>query len=191
MNDDIKAAIVERFNRTLKVRMYRYFTAKHTNRWIDVLQSLIDSYNKSFHRTIGMAPNDVTPENAREVAERMYPPKVVPKFKFQLGDTVRITIYKHIFVKGYIQNWSEEVYTISERHVSNPPTYSIKDLAGEEIKGRFYEQELQSVVKSREDEYIVEKVLKTRKRNGLLEHYVKWRGYADKFNSWTTEIHSV
>jgi len=52
LNDDIKAACVERFNRTLKTRMYRYFTAENTNRWIDVLQSLVDSYNKSYPRTI-------------------------------------------------------------------------------------------------------------------------------------------
>jgi transposase InsO family protein len=191
LNDDIKAACVERFNRTLKTRIYRYFTAKHTNRWIDVLQSLINSYNKTFHRTIGMAPNDVTSENAQQVAKRMYPLKVTPHFKFHLGDTVRITIYKHIFVKGYTQNWTEEVYTIIERHESNPPTYSISDLAGEEIKGRFYEQELQKVIKTEDDEYIVEKVLKTRKRNGQLEYYVKWRGYADNFNSWTTSLHKL
>jgi transposase InsO family protein len=191
LNDDIKAACVERFNRTLKTRMYRFFTAKHTNRWIDVLQSLIESYNNSFHRTIGMTPNEVTPENSQQVAERMYPLKVIPRFKFQLGDTVRITIYKHVFVKGYIQNWTEEVYTITERHESNPPTYSISDLAGELIKGRFYEQELQKIDKSEEDEYIVEKVLKTRKRNGILEHFVKWRGYADKFNSWTNSLHKL
>ena len=97
LNDDIKAACVERFNRTLKTRLYRYFTAKHTNRWIEVLQSLIDSYNESFHRTISRAPNDVTSDNAQQVAKRMYPQKEVPKFKFHLGDIVRITIYKHIF----------------------------------------------------------------------------------------------
>ena len=94
-------------------------------------------------------------------------------------------------MKGYIQNWTEEVYTVSERHASNPPTYSILDLAGEEIKGRFYEQELQKVDKSPEDEYIVEKVLKTRKREGRLEHYVKWRGYDGKFNSWTSSLHKI
>ena len=103
-NDQIKAACVERFNRSLQTRMYRYFTARHTNRWIDVLQSLIESYNNSFHRTIRMTPNQVAPENAQQVAERMYPLKQPPKFKFQLGDTVRITLYKHIFVKGYTQN---------------------------------------------------------------------------------------
>jgi len=191
MNDDIKASIVERLNRSLKTRMYRYFTARNTNRWIDALQGFIDSYNKSYHRTIGMSPNDVIVGNEQQIAERMYPPKVIPKWNFQLGDTVRITIYKHVFVKGYKQNWSEEVYTVSERHVSTPPTYSIKDLAGEEIKGRFYEQELQKVVKTEEDTYVVEKVLKSRKRNGQVEHFVKWRGYDSKFNSWTTTLHKI
>jgi hypothetical protein len=191
LNDDIKAACVERFNRTLKTRMYRFFTARHTNRWIDVLQSLIKSYNSSFHRTIGMSPNEVTTDNSQQVAERMYPLKEVPKWKFQLGDTVRITKYKHVFVKGYIQNWTEEVFTVSERYASSPVTYGLNDLSGEEIKGRFYEEEIQKVVKTQEDEYIVQKVLKSRKRNGQIEHFVKWRGYADKFNSWTTSLHKV
>ena len=73
--------------------------------------------------------------------------------------------------------------------MSNPPTYSIKDLVGEPIKGRFYEQELQKVTQS--DTFIVEKVLKTRKRAGKVEHFVKWRGYADKFNSWTDSLHKL
>jgi hypothetical protein len=190
LNDEIKAAVVERFNRTLKTRMYRYFSGRHTNRWIDVLQSLVDSYNMSFHSTIGMAPNDVNSDNMRQVAERMFPVKVQPVWKFQLGDTVRISRYKNIFEKGFLQNWTTELYSVVERHVSNPPTYSLKDLLGEEIKGRFYEQELQKVVKT-DDVYIVDKVLKTRKRNGQLEHFVKWQGYDDKFNSWTSDIRTL
>ena len=191
LNDDIKAACVERFNRTLKTRMYRYFTARHTNRWLDIIPSLVKSYNESYHRTIGMSPNDVTPENAQRVAERMYPMKEAPKWKFQLGDNVRITIYKHVFVKGYIQNWTEEIYTIIQRYATAPVTYGVEDLRGEDIKGRFYEQELQKVIKTEEDEYVVEEVLKTRKRNGQVEHFVKWRGYVDKFNSWTTSLRKL
>jgi transposase InsO family protein len=190
-NDEIKAAVVERFNRTLKTRMYRYFTAQNTNRWIDVLQSLIASYNNSFHRTIGMTPNDVTADNQQQIAQRVFPPKVVPNWKFQNDDTVRISKYKNIFAKGYIQNWTRELFKIAERHVSMPPTYSLVDLSGEPIKGRFYEHELQTVITTGDDEYIVEKVLKTRRRNGQLEHFVKWRDYADKFNSWTTSLHKL
>jgi len=64
LNNDIKAACVERFNRTLKTRLFRYLTHHHTNRWFDVLDDFIESYNKSFYRTIGMAPNEVTLDNS-------------------------------------------------------------------------------------------------------------------------------
>ena len=71
-------------------------------------------------------------------------------------------------------------------------TYVIKDLADVEIKGRFYEPELQLIVKE-ENVYDVEKVLKTRRRNGKVEYYVKWKGYPYKFNSWTdsSSVNSV
>jgi hypothetical protein len=45
------------------------------------------------------------------------------------------------------------------------------------------------IITKSDDVYIVEKVLKTRKRNGKLEYFVKWRGYPDKFNSWTTDVY--
>lgn len=188
LNDEIKAACVERFNRTIKTRLFRYFTAHHTKRWIDVLDAFIESYNKSFHRTIGMAPNDVTLDNSQQVANRMFPLKTDPQWKFEIGDRVRITKYKNIFEKGYKQNWTDEIFVIAIRFPSNPATYGLKDLLGEEIKGRFYEQEIQKVEKRDDDLYIVEKVLKTRRRNGQLEHFVKWQGYENKFNSWTTDV---
>lgn len=191
LNDDIKAACVERFNRTLKTRLFRYLTHHHTNRWVDVLDSFVESYNNSFHRTIGMAPNEVTLDNSQQVAERMYPAKTVPRWKFELGDKVRIVKYKNIFAKGYVQNWTDELFIVSIRYESNPATYGLKDLMGEDIKGRFYEQELQKVDKKDDDVYVIEKVLKTRRRNGKVEHLVKWRGYEDKFNSWTTDVQRI
>ena len=63
-------------------------------------------------------------------------------------------------------------------------TYAIKDMADEEIKGRFYENELQLIVKE-DNVFNIENLLRTRRRNGKDEYYVKWRGYSDKFNSWT------
>ena len=71
-----------------------------------------------------------------------------------------------------------------DRIPTNPVTYELKDLLGESIKGKFYEPELQLIVKE-DDVYDVEKVLKTRRRNGQVEYLVKWRGYPEKFNSWT------
>jgi len=72
-NEDINAAIVERFKRTLKEKMFRYFTAKNTRRYVDVLPDFIYAYNRSHHRSIGMAPADVTPDNEDVVRARLYP----------------------------------------------------------------------------------------------------------------------
>ena len=69
---DAKASVVERFNRTFKGRLYRYFTAWGSYRYLDVLQELMRGYNASKHRTIGLAPKDVTPENEEFVWQRLY-----------------------------------------------------------------------------------------------------------------------
>ena len=71
-HNDTKASIVERFNRTLKGKVWKYFTAKNTTKYIDVLQKLMYSYNHSRHRSIGMKPADVNPENESVVWQRLY-----------------------------------------------------------------------------------------------------------------------
>ena len=72
-NEDLKASVVERFNRTLKTKMYRYFTHANTRRYLDVLNDFLQSYNNSHHRSIGMAPVEVGPHNEEEVRDRLYP----------------------------------------------------------------------------------------------------------------------
>ena len=62
-NPDVKAAIVERFNRILKEKMWRYFTYKNSRRYIDLLQDIV-TYNNGYHSTIKMAPSCVTVFNA-------------------------------------------------------------------------------------------------------------------------------
>ena len=93
---------------------------------------------------------------------------------------------KRVFKKGYEPSWTEEIFTIALLYPSNPPTYILKDLTGEVIKGKFYEQEIQPVVQS--DIFIVERVLKTRRRGKRTEYFVKWKNYPDKFNSWVDSI---
>lgn len=191
-NDDIKASVVERFNRTLKTRMWRYFTHKNTRRFVEVIPDLIHSYNNSYHRSIGMAPAQVNSSNESSIRKKLYPmqSKKNLKWKYSVNDKVRISMQRLPFKKGYTGNWSEELFTIALRHPTKPVTYGIQDLSGEDIKGKFYEFELQKVNK-RDDVYIVEKILKTRKRAGKIEYFVKWRSYPDKFNSWVTDVSSV
>ena len=87
---------------------------------------------------------------------------------------MRISKPKQAFEKGYLPGWSEEIFIMSKKFTTTPVTYAIKDVADEEIKGRFYEPELLLIIK--EDVYDVEKVLMTRRRNGKIEYYVKWKG---------------
>ena len=85
--------------------------------------------------------------------------------------------YKNTFAKGYTPNWSEEVFVVNKVQNMVPLTYLINDLNGKEIKGSFYEKELQ---KTNQKEFRIEKVIK-KKADKL---YVKWKGYNNSFNSW-------
>ena len=73
---DTKASMVERFNRTLKSRMYRYFTSANTYKYLNVFQVSVRGYNESFHRSIGMKPSEVTLENVSDVWDTLYGKKI-------------------------------------------------------------------------------------------------------------------
>src|SRR3989442_2330068 len=191
-NDDIKAAVVERFNRTLKGTMWRYLTHTSSGRYIDVLPKLVSSYNNTYHQSIKMAPSEVNAQNESIVRKRLYPVKnSTLRWRYNVGQTVRMKQTKRVFKKGYEPSWTEEIFTIASLYPSDPPTYVLKDLAGEEIKGKFYEQEIQPVKHSATDTYVVERVIKTRRRGKRTEYFVKWRNYPDKFNSWVDNIATI
>ena len=61
VKSQFKAAVAERFNRTIKSKMWRHFTHVGNYRWVEILPQLID--NKSVHRSIGVAPIDVNEDN--------------------------------------------------------------------------------------------------------------------------------
>ena len=179
-NDDIKCSLVERFNRTLKNRLWRHFTGSNTLKYTDILDDLVQGYNDSYHRAIKMAPNHVTARNSAAVWKKLHPIVQFPKSKFKVGDSVRISKTRRVFRKGYLPQWSEEIFTLSKRLNTNPVTWKLRDWNDEVLHGSFYEPEIQKVVKVESDVYVIENVLK-RKKNRL---FVKWRGYPDKFNSW-------
>ncbi|EGT60159.1 hypothetical protein CAEBREN_20145 [Caenorhabditis brenneri] len=188
---DKKASIVERFNRTLKEKMWKIFTYRHNYKWVDILEKLVSGYNNHYHRSIKMTPIEASKEsNTNQVHENLFPEteeKVFKtKTKFKIDDTVRITKYKTVFDKGYLPNWSTEIFKITKVHPGEVTTYSIRDLADEEIKGKFYEEEL-TLFNNVKEEYKIENILKSRKRNGVKEIFVKWYGYPEKFNSWIAE----
>ena len=88
VNSGLKASVIERFNRTFKNKMYKYFTAKNTLSYIDVLPQLVKSYNNTYHRSIKMKPNQVTKATEAKVWETLYDSDVQKRlhFKFQVGN---------------------------------------------------------------------------------------------------------
>jgi transposase InsO family protein len=140
---DTKAAFAERVIRTLKGNIYRYMTLKNTKRYINVLQQLVQSYNRSKHRSLGLSPIAVAdgqePINRKKSAEKII------RFKFNVGERVRIALEKTTFARGYTPNWSTEFFYIAQQLHTNPPTYKIEDANNEPIIGSYYEPELQSV----------------------------------------------
>lgn len=196
-NDDIKAALVERFNRTILSKLHRYFTFKNTRRYIDVLQDLVNSYNATYHRSIEMSPNEANANNKRLIRSRLYSP--TPKstkklrWRYDVGDTVRIAASRRSpFSKGYTEKWTREIFKIASRQPTVPVTYTLNDLLDEPIKVKFYECELQKVTQTNEERFIVDKILKTHRGvDRKISYYVSWVGYPAKFNSWVDEIVSI
>src|SRR5277367_180100 len=192
-NEDIKASVVERFNRTLKDLMYRYFTYKNSKRYVDILPKLLHSYNNSWHRSIRMRPADVTTkEKIAQAYKNLYPhssPSAKAPTNHKVGDHVRLLFKEDKFTRGFKPHWTEEVFVISEVKRRRPfNVFSVKDLKGEAVQGNFYSPELQKV--DEPQTFIIDKVLKTRQRRGHpKEYFVSWLGYKDpKFNSWVTNI---
>ena len=137
-----------------------------------------------------MRPNEVNENNSKVVAARLYPPKPkIFRYRFKVGDSVKISSERMAFSKGYRGNWSQELFTVSAALPTDPVTYELRDLMENDIKGRFYEAELQ--LAKRPEFYAVEKVIKTRKRGGKTQYFVKWQGYGPEFNSWTEDLSPI
>ena len=87
-----------------------------------------------------MKPADVTVFNAQDVWRTLYGKQAsIIKYKFKVGDQVKISKYKRVFQKGYFPSWTEESFTVARRLPRNPPVYRLKEADGELIRGTFYE----------------------------------------------------
>jgi hypothetical protein len=208
-NSDMKAALVERFNRTLKSLIYKHFTEHHTERYIDVLQGFVYSYNHSTHRTIGRAPADVeTQLDEQAVWRRVYYDSKEAQLqrsdmkrtqRIADGEHVRLSKYKANFEKGYVPSWGRELYeVVSKREPQHGKShcrlvYKLHDMQGEPIEGACYPVEVQHIhalgtpiAGNIPGVLEIEHILRKRVRGRVHESLVKWRGWPEKFNRWLT-----
>lgn len=148
VHSQYKAAHVERFNRTLRDALKKYFVHTGNKTWINVLSKLIHSYNNSSHKGLnGARPIDVSSNNELKLWLTRDQSKANKKPKYKVGDHVRISkISASPFIKNFDSNWSDEVFQITKINTKqNPVMYVIKDYENNIIQGKFYEQELQVI----------------------------------------------
>ncbi len=191
-----KAVYVERVNQTLQSLIHRYLSEKGTQRYLDVLQDLVKTYNTRSHRGLANNPPSqaVKDENIHyfrrveqnriaPIVERNYKYSRNAKKKFKVGQVVRIKKWKNAFARGYKQTFSNIYYRVHRILETLPTvTFELQNMHDNEvILGGFYAEELQLV---KGDIYKVEKIIKSRRRKGVLEHFVKWLDFDSSHNSW-------
>ena len=126
IHNEGKSVAAERFIRTLKTKVYKYMTLVSKNIYIDKVDDIVGEYKNTYHRTIKTKPADVKDNTYVDFKKEVN--NKDPKSK--VGDHVRSSKYKNIFAKGYIPNWSEEVFVIRKIKNTVPWTYVIHDLNG-------------------------------------------------------------
>ena len=191
VNSQFKAAIVERFNRTLREKLNRYFTYTGRKNWHTVLPKLIATYNQSKHRGIyGMNPVDVNAETESylwSLKSAKSTKTTKTEKSLELLDYVRISLISMTrlqFNRNFDQNWSDEVFRVVGIDTkANPTMYIIEDEGGNVVDGKFYKAELQHIG-AKPEVYRIEKILRTRGKGVYKQHLVKWHGYSNEHNSW-------
>ena len=105
--------------------MYKQFTLNQNRVWYNILDQLLEFYNNRFHKGIENKPNEVYNNNL--TVEKPDEKIIIDNSKFKINDKVRISYKRQVFDKGYLPNWTWEIFTISKILDANPKTYILKD----------------------------------------------------------------
>jgi hypothetical protein len=192
-DSDKKACVAERFIKTLKETIKTDMDARTSNNWISTFPKIVQSYNSTPHKSIGMSPDDVCEETEKTAIQNLYghlwkTDNKRKKSKFKVGDRVRVSELKKAFKKGYEGYWSPEMFKILKVNNTKPFTmYELGDIqTGEKIAGDFYAHEI-ARVDPKETFYQIEKILKREKRGKEWWNLIKFVNYSKP--EWLPESH--
>ena len=140
--NEVKAYVSERAIKTIKKKIYRYFTDIHSYRYIDRLRGFAEGYCQAVHRTIYMPLEDITKDNV-ETTKRAPCKKIKHlRYRFNIGDSVRRPHLRNIFTLQYDEKWTGEIFTVAQRFWrQSVPVYRIKDYNGEDFTVTFYQSD--------------------------------------------------
>ena len=118
-NDSHKLGIINRFHRTLKNKLTQHFIATDNYNWIGIIDKIIDNYNHTLNRGIGMEPAKITDANEHEIIlyNREKTEKIQKKLeRFKIGDKVRIINKREVFGDKILPKYSNKVFIVESVH---------------------------------------------------------------------------
>ena len=206
-NTETKANYAEAAIKGLKKRLFQYFQYTNSYSYLDELQDIVDSYNRTIHSSIGVSPDSVNEENEQGIWDYQYITQQNTKdlarafksaistarnkrrnpYKFTLGQRVRASYHRKAnFFRSYDEQFTGEVFTIRARKFSDGVAiYYLLDYQGDDVDGPFYANELTPVKFDPDAFFKIEKVIKKRMRSdGAEESLVKYQSWPSKYNQW-------
>lgn len=195
-NTEIKAGYAERSIKTIRGKIYRYLTFKNSNRYLDDLQKIVSSYNNQVHSSLsGLSPAQVNEGNEVSVwakqflsddgLSRQQRRRHSFKYKFKVGDYVRVSFLRRTFQREHDIRWSQEIFEVALRFArQGQPVYLVKDIRGELIRGSFYQRELLAAPDPNKGVWKIEKIVRRKGRPPNVQYLAKWVGWGPEFNSW-------
>ena len=120
---------------------------KWSYRYVNELQSFVNTINSRTNRVTGLASNKVSVKHVTNLVSQIVQQssKLVRTPNLKPGDKVRIAKEDIPFKKRYKQRFNDEVFEITKIATFNPPTYLVVESKGEDIQGNFYEPELTKI----------------------------------------------
>ena len=200
--NETKANFSERLIKTLKTKLVKHMYKNQTQKWFSSLAEVTHSYNNSVHRSIKTTPYKAIYMNKVDLWHVQYGPKrkknrtINPKppkfsssnFRYNPGDVVRLAKFKTPFTKAYNENWTHELFIITDRNSQQGiAQYSVKGWDNQPVQGRFFTEELEKVRVNQNTTYMIEKVIKKKKINGKEGFIVRWLGWPARYDSWVSK----
>ena len=71
-HSDLKAVIIERFNRSIRELMMKSFVKNNNTVWYNILLDLINTYNNRYYQTIKMKPKNANKLNEKHIKNTVY-----------------------------------------------------------------------------------------------------------------------
>jgi len=190
-NNLIKANYCERVIYTLKGKLARYLVHYNTHIWKTVFPSIVESYNNTFHSTLGQSPNSVLIQDEDVIWRRLYldpyltgkkKPPYYQKYLYKVNDVVVVSMIRSTFHRGWHQNFSHEYFTIIDRgKIEGICYYKLRDQKNNTLSGWFQSKELQiSLIDYSQFVFKINKIIKKRGKYSL----VSWLGWPRQYNTY-------